>query len=188
MIGKLIIFSAPSGSGKTTIVKYLLNNNLNLEFSISATTRHPRQGELNGHDYYFITTDDFQHKIHDNQFVEWEEVYPGNYYGTLRSELERIWSHGNHVVFDIDVKGGLHLKNLFPEHALSVFVRPPSLKELETRLILRSTDEPETIKKRIEKAEYELTFADQFDVILVNDYLDAAKEKALQIVSEFINS
>jgi guanylate kinase len=186
MTGKLIIFSAPSGAGKTTIVKYLLESGLPLEFSISACSRLPRTGETNGKDYYFLSVEEFQKKIKDNEFIEWEEVYPGNFYGTLKSELERIWKNGNHVLFDIDVKGGVNLKKLFPKQTLSIFVMPPSVEELEHRLRNRSTDDEATIRKRVDKAVYELKFADQFDIILINDVLQEAKNKTFNLVSEFI--
>lgn len=186
MTGKLIIFSAPSGAGKTTIVKHLLQSGLPLEFSISACSRAPRTGEINGKDYYFLSVDDFKKKIDNNEFVEWEEVYAGNYYGTLRSEVERIWKNGNHVLFDIDVKGGVNLKKKYPKQTLSVFVMPPSVKELENRLRGRSTDDETTIQKRLDKAVYELNFADQFDVVLINDILQDAQLKAFNLVSEFI--
>ena len=187
MNGKFVIFSAPSGAGKTTIVKHLLETELPLEFSISACSRNPRMGEINGKDYYFLSEDEFKTKIAQNEFIEWEEVYTGNYYGTLKSEVERIWSQGKHVMFDIDVKGGINLKKMFPDITLSVFVKPPSVAELEKRLRGRSTDDNETIRKRLDKAVYELSFADQFDVSLVNDNLDEAKEKAKQLVQDFIS-
>ena len=186
MSSKLIIFSAPSGSGKTTIVKYLLTRQLNLEFSISVCSRIPRKGEINGKDYYFITTEEFKQKIATNQFIEWEEVYDGNYYGTLKTELERIWSNGNHVLFDIDVKGGINLKKIFKDQSLSVFVMPPSIEELKKRLLLRSSDDHSTIQKRIEKSVYEMTFADKFDIVLLNDNLLEAEEKAYNLVHDFI--
>ena len=186
MPGKLIIFSAPSGAGKTTIVKHLLCSELPLEFSISACSRSPRTGEINGKDYYFLSLEEFKQKIADDQFIEWEEVYAGNFYGTLKSELERIWGNGNHVLFDVDVKGGIHLKKRFPSNTLAVFVMPPSVKELEKRLINRSTDDAETIRKRVDKAVYELKYADQFDVVIVNDDLQDAKNKAFKLVSYFI--
>jgi guanylate kinase len=186
MNGKLIIFSAPSGAGKTTIVKHLLQSGLPLEFSISACSRKPRTGEVNGRDYYFLSEEEFRQKIQNNEFIEWEEVYAGNYYGTLRSEIERIWAKGKHVLFDIDVKGGVNLKKLFPNKTLSIFVEPPSVEELERRLIGRSTDDEETIRKRVDKAVYELGFADQFDVVIVNDILAEAQKKAIKIVSDFI--
>jgi guanylate kinase len=186
MLGKLIIFSAPSGAGKTTIVKHLLASGLPLEFSISACSRTPRTGEINGKDYYFLSAEEFKEKIERQEFIEWEEVYPGNFYGTLKSEVERIWKNGNHVVFDIDVKGGVNLKKLFPDITLSVFVMPPSVEELERRLVNRSTDDAATIRKRTDKAIYELKFADQFDVVLLNDNLQDAQNKVFKIVSEFI--
>ena len=186
MTGKLIIFSAPSGAGKTTIVKHLLKSGLPLEFSISACSRSPRVGETHGKDYYFLSVEDFKEKIKNNEFIEWEEVYAGNFYGTLRSEMERIWGNGNHVLFDIDVKGGINLKNKFPADTLSIFVMPPSVKELEHRLTIRSTDDEATIRKRIDKAVFELKYADQFDVILINDVLEEAQQKAFNLVSDFI--
>jgi guanylate kinase len=186
MTGKLIIFSAPSGAGKTTIVKHLLNSGLPLEFSISACSRSPREGEIHGKDYYFLTVDEFKKKIENNEFIEWEEVYSGNFYGTLRSEIERIWKNSNHVLFDIDVKGGINLKRKFPNQTLSIFVMPPSVKELEHRLTDRSTDDAATIRKRLDKAVFELKYADQFDVVLVNDILQEAQLKAYNLVSEFI--
>lgn len=157
-----------------------------MEFSISACNRAPRKGEIDGKDYYFLSTDQFRDKIKADQFIEWEEVYPGNFYGTLKSELNRIWNNGNHVLFDIDVKGGVHLKKLYPKNSLSVFVMPPSIEALESRLQNRSTDDLETIRKRLAKAEQEMLFANQFDVILINDDLSLAKEKALQLLTKFI--
>jgi guanylate kinase len=186
MTGKLIIFSAPSGAGKTTIVKHLLNSGLPLEFSISACSRSPREGEIHGKDYYFLTVDEFKKKIENNEFIEWEEVYSGNFYGTLRSEIERIWKNSNHVLFDIDVKGGINLKRKFPNQTLSIFVMPPSVKELEHRLTDRSTDDAATIRKRLDKAVFELKYTDQFDIVLVNDILQEAQLKAYNLVSEFI--
>ena len=188
MNGKLIIFSAPSGAGKTSIVKHVLESRLPLEFSISACSRHPRDGEIHGKDYFFLSVNEFQEKIIKNEFIEWEEVYPGNFYGTLKNEVERIWNNGHHVMFDIDVKGGLKLKKMYPAETLAIFVMPPSIEELKHRLISRSTDDDETIRKRVEKAEYELKFANQFDSILINDNLKDAQSKALKIVSEFINT
>jgi guanylate kinase len=185
MNGKLIIFSAPSGAGKTTIVKHLLAAGLPLEFSISATSRKPRAGETHGKDYYFLSPEDFKTRIDNNEFLEWEEVYAGNYYGTLRSETERIWAAGKHVLFDIDVKGGVNLKKMYPSNTLSIFVMPPSVEELERRLIGRSTDDAETIRKRVDKAVYELSFSNQFDVVLINDVLEDAQNKAIQLVSDF---
>jgi guanylate kinase len=186
MDGKLIVISAPSGSGKTTIVKEILNSGLNIEFSVSACSRAPRAGENHGKDYYFLTVDDFRKKIDLNEFVEWEEVYPGNYYGTLKSELQRIWEKGNHVIFDVDVVGGLNIKKQFADQCLAIFIRPPSIAELEKRLKGRATDSDETIKKRVEKAEYELTFAKQFDVIVVNDVLEEAVVKTRGEIITFL--
>lgn len=186
--GKLFVFSAPSGSGKTTIVRHLLEQeDLKLDFSISATSRAPRGQEADGKDYYFLSLSDFQSKIEANDFVEWEEVYTNNFYGTLKSELERIWSLGKHVVFDIDVVGGLNIKSQFPEQTLAIFVQPPSLEEMERRLRGRQTDTEEKIIERLAKAEKELAYAEKFDVILINDELSVAKEEAQQLVAAFIN-
>ena len=186
--GKLIVFSAPSGSGKTTIVKYLLTQpQLHLDFSISATSRYMRDGEINGKDYYFISPEDFQKKIAENAFVEHEEVYKDNFYGTLKTELERIWSEGKHVIFDIDVVGGLNIKNQYPDQTLAIFVNPPSVDELERRLKFRQTESDEKIAMRLEKAERELARAPEFDVILENHDLETAKNEAVQLVSNFLN-
>ena len=187
MQGKLIIFSAPSGAGKTTIVKHLLQQNLGLEFSISATSRGMRHTETNGKDYYFLTSDEFRKKIENDEFLEWEEVYTGTFYGTLKSEVERIRNNGKHVTFDVDVVGGCNIKKYYGDEALAIFVQPPSVEELRNRLVSRSTDAPEVIEKRVAKAEYELTCADKFDVILVNSELETACKKAEQLVVEFIN-
>ena len=186
MEGKLVIFSAPSGAGKTTIVKKLLTEMPILEFSISACTRVAREGEVDGKDYYFLSPDTFRSKIKNEEFIEWEEVYKDQYYGTLKSELERIWAKGHHVVFDIDVKGGINLKNIFRDKALSVFVKPPSIAELEKRLRNRKTDNEESIQKRIKKSALELTFADQFDKIVINDNLDLAIKDTINLVKSFI--
>lgn len=187
MPGKLIIFSAPSGAGKTTIVRHLLSQNLGLEFSISATSRAMRYTETNGKDYYFLSAEEFKAKIDNNEFLEWEEVYTGTFYGTLKSEVERIRNNGKHVVFDVDVVGGCNIKKYYGSEALAVFVQPPSVEELRNRLISRSTDAPEVIEKRVAKAEYELTFADQFDVIITNDELEKALAQAEQVIREFTN-
>ncbi|MGM0406801.1 MAG: guanylate kinase [Bacteroidota bacterium] len=187
MEGKLIIFSAPSGSGKTTIVKNLLQKKLNLEFSISATNRPKRTNEKEGKDYYFLTTDDFKSKIRNNEFVEWEEVYENRFYGTLKSELHRIWSKGNHVIFDVDVVGGLNIKKQYPDKALSIFVMPPNINILEQRLRNRSTDSNQDIEIRIAKAKKELEFAKQFDLVILNDDLNLAVKEAEQAVNNFIN-
>jgi len=184
--GKLIIFSAPSGSGKTTIVKELLANNPNLGFSISACTRDKRgRSEANGQDYYFMTPDEFRAKIDENAFVEWEEVYPGAYYGTLKSEIERIWASGKHVIFDVDVKGGLALKNYYKERALAIFVKVPTLEMLEDRLRARGTETEESLSKRIFKMKFEWAFQDKFDVILVNDKLEDAVKEAQNLFDNF---
>jgi len=187
MQGKLIIFSAPSGAGKTTIVRHLLSRNLDLEFSISATSREKRHNEINGRDYYFLSAEEFKSKIDNNEFLEWEEVYTGTFYGTLKSEVERIRSKGMNVIFDVDVVGGCNIKKYYGADALAVFVQPPSVEELQKRLLYRSTDTPEVIEKRIQKAEYELTFASQFDQIIVNEHLDKAFEDAEKCVHEFLN-
>lgn len=185
--GKLIIFSAPSGSGKTTIVKHLLESFPdNICFSISASTREPRGEEVDGKDYYFISKEEFLHRVAKEQFIEFEEVYSGTFYGTLRSEVERIWSLGKHVIFDLDVVGGLRLKRKFGERALAIFVNPPDLKTLEQRLRGRGTDSEEKLKERIAKAEKELTYAQDFDVVLTNDNLDIAFEEAKCLVREFL--
>ncbi len=184
MKGKLLILSAPSGSGKTTIVKQLLRSNPKLEFSISACSRAIRSGEVNGRDYYFITPTDFRKMIDNDEFVEWEEVYSNSFYGTLKSELERIWAKGNHVVFDVDVKGGLNLKRIYNDQALAIFIMPPSVEELKRRLELRGTESPESIAKRVGKAKEEMEFAKDFDMIVINDNL----EKAIAEVKDLVNS
>jgi guanylate kinase len=187
--GKLLVFSAPSGSGKTTIVRHLLAQpDLNLEFSISCTTRAPRGEEVDGKDYYFISWEEFKKHIKAEDFVEWEEVYTDNFYGTLKAEVERIWALGKHVIFDIDVAGGLRIKHKFPEETLAVFVKPPSVDELKRRLKQRSTESEDKINMRIAKASVELATAPQFDTIIKNYDLDVAKEDAYQLVKKFINT
>lgn len=186
-MGKVIIFSAPSGAGKSTIVNYLLTKNLGLEFSISATSRLPRGKETNGKEYYFFTQEEFKRRIEANEFLEWEEVYPGCFYGTLRSELERIWGHGNTVVFDVDVVGGLNIKKKFGKDALAVFIQAPSVEELRRRLIGRGTDDSEKIELRVAKAEYEMGFASQFDTVIVNDTVEKAFADAEQKVRKFLS-
>ncbi len=186
--GKLIIFSAPSGSGKTTLAKHVLSNIENITFSISACSRKPREGEKNGVEYYFLSVENFKRKIAENAFVEWEEVYHDHFYGTLISEIEKIRSLGNHVLFDVDVIGGLNIKKKYGDEALAIFVKPLSVNVLIERLFSRSTDSSEAIKTRIEKAEHELSFQDQFDVIVVNDKLEKAKRQTLKLVHDFINS
>lgn len=184
--GKLIIFSAPSGSGKSTIINYLLGCNLDLAFSISATSRLPRGNEKNGVEYYFLTPDEFRNKIANGDFIEYEEVYKDNFYGTLKTEVERIRKAGKNVVFDVDVIGGVNIKNIFGDEALSMFIMPPSIEELRKRLIGRNTDSMETIEKRLGKAEYEMSFAEKFDKIVINNDLDIAKNEALNIIKDFI--
>lgn len=185
-MGKVIIFSAPSGSGKTTIVKALLEVFPQFEFSISATSRHPRGTEQHGKDYYFLSDKEFCKAIAEDKFVEYEEVYSGTHYGTLRSEVERIWAKGNIIIFDVDVMGGINLKKIFGEDALSIFIMPPSVEELRRRLIGRGTDAPETIEKRVAKAEFELSKSDQFDKVVVNDDLQTAIAEATNHITSFI--
>ncbi len=184
---KLIIVSAPSGSGKTTIVKHLLSNFPNMAFSISATSREKRKGETDGKDYYFISVDQFKDKIKSNNLLEWEEVYTGTFYGTLKSEIDKQLNNGRDVIFDVDVVGGLNIKKFFGDRALSVFVCPPSIEELENRLKCRNTDSDETIKKRVNKAAEELEYSNKFDFILINDNLEEAKKVIVEKVAEFLN-
>lgn len=186
MSGKLIIFSAPSGAGKSTIVQHLLTRNLNLEFSISATSRAPRGVEKHGVDYYYLSPDEFRQKIDNQEFLEYEEVYANCFYGTLRSEIDRITSQDKNIVFDVDVVGGLNIKKEFCDRALAVFIAPPSIEILHKRLVGRGTDTPEMIKKRIGKAEFEMSFAPQFDVVIVNDVLDKSKAEAEEIIRKFV--
>jgi guanylate kinase len=185
--GKLIIFSAPSGAGKTTIVKHLLTKGYGLEFSISATSRAPRSTETHGKDYYFLTQNEFQQKVANGEFLEWEEVYAGTCYGTLKSEVERILNKGKHVIFDVDVVGGTNIKKYYGDEALAIFVKPPSIDELRKRLVGRSTDSAEVIEKRVQKAEYELTFAPNFDVVLISRELPVTLANAEELVSNFLN-
>jgi guanylate kinase len=185
--GKAIIFSAPSGSGKTTIVKHLLEKFDELQFSISASTRDRRgRNEENGKDYYFLSPQDFKDKIDNNEFVEWEEVYEGNFYGTLKSEIDRIWAAGKHVIFDVDVKGGISLKKYFGEQALSIFVKVPDLQTLKTRLTDRNTESPESLSRRLYKAQFEMSFENKFDTILINDELPKTLKKAEALVKLFL--
>ena len=187
--GKLIVFSAPSGSGKTTLVHHLLDQEkLGLQFSISATSRPRRGQEIDGKDYYFISKEKFQEHIKNKDFLEWEEVYTDNFYGTLISEVNRIWQNGKAAIFDIDVVGGLRIKEKFPENTLAVFVQPPSIEVMESRLRNRKTDSEEKIKERLAKASKELEFSEKFDYVLVNDDLESAKKEAEKIVSDFINN
>ncbi|MHA7841782.1 MAG: guanylate kinase [Winogradskyella sp.] len=186
--GKFIVFSAPSGSGKTTIVRHLLKQpELNLEFSISATSREARGNEVHGKDYYYLSLKEFKNKIKNDEFLEWEEVYRDNFYGTLKAEVERIWAKGKHVIFDIDVSGGLRIKRKFPEQTLAVFVKPPDLNELVRRLKDRGEESPEKISMRVAKAPAELATAPLFDEIVVNSNLEEALENAYKLVSDFIN-
>ena len=187
MKGKLVIFSAPSGSGKTTIVRHLLGLDLGLRFSISATSRAPRGAEIHGQDYYFLSPNDFRKRIENKEFLEWEEVYKDQYYGTLRSEVERIWTEGNHALFDIDVKGGVNLKKAFGKNALAVFVAPPSLEILEERLRNRGTDDEASMKKRLDKAAYELSFKSSFDRVIVNEILTEAQQEAEALIRDFLS-
>ena len=185
-MGKLVIFSAPSGSGKTTIVRELLKRFNCFEFSISATSRKPRGEERDGKDYYFLSNEEFKACVERGEFVEWEEVYQGTCYGTLKREMERIWAKGNIILFDVDVMGGISLKRLFGDDACSVFIMPPSIEELERRLRGRGTDAEEIILKRIAKAEFELSKAPEFDHIVVNDKLDDAVSEVEKILNDFI--
>jgi guanylate kinase len=183
----LVIISAPSGAGKTSIANYLLMKNPNLEFSVSATTRKPRGNEVNGKEYYFISVNEFRDKIRNGEFVEWQEVYKNQFYGTLKSEVERIWKKNCHAVFDVDVKGGINLKNIFGTRAISIFIMPPSAKDLEERLISRGTEDRSKIRMRIEKAMEEMKLANQFDQIVVNDDLVRVQNEVYKIVDRFIN-
>ena len=186
--GKLIVFSAPSGSGKTTIVRHLLaQEELNLEFSVSATSRTKRGDEINTKDYYFLSIDDFKQHIKADEFLEWEEVYRDNFYGTFKKEVERIWALGKHVIFDIDVSGGLRIKRKFPEQTLAVFVKPPSIDALKIRLKKRQTESQDKINMRVAKASAELATAPLFDFIIENDVLEMAQKEAYTTVSQFIN-
>lgn len=186
MAGKLIIFSAPSGSGKSTIITHLLKQNLNLHFSISATSRAPRGSEQDGVEYYFLSPEEFRRRIANDEFLEYEEVYADKYYGTLKSEVERMLEEGKNVIFDVDVVGGCNIKKQYGDRALSVFIQPPCVAELRKRLEGRGTDTPEVIESRIAKAEYELGFACRFDVIIVNDDLEKAQAEALKVIGDFI--
>jgi guanylate kinase len=183
---KLVIISAPSGAGKTTIVKHLLESRLNLSFSVSATTRAIRNNEKDGEDYFFLSVQEFKKRIENNEFVEWEEVYQDLFYGTLKSELERIWAKEGNVIFDVDVKGGISLKKKFGTNAIAIFIMPPSVEELENRLLKRATDSKEIIKMRIEKAHEEMKLANQFDTVIVNHQLDRAKKETFKTVASFL--
>jgi guanylate kinase len=190
MKGKLIVVSAPSGSGKSTIVQWLMKEHpeLRLYFSVSCTSRPPRGTEQNGVEYFFLTPEEFREKIADNEFLEYEEVYQDRFYGTLKSQVERQLQDGQNVVFDVDVKGGINIKKYYGSRAMSLFIQPPSVEELRRRLTGRATDTPEAIEDRLAKAEYELTFAPQFDHIIVNDDLETAKQETLQLMREFLAS
>ena len=188
MAGKLIIFSAPSGSGKSTIINFLQKQDLNLHFSISATSRAPRGTEKDGVEYYFLTPDEFRARIAAGDFLEYEEVYTDKYYGTLKSEVERRLMSGDNVIFDVDVVGGCNIKKFYGDRALSVFIQPPSIEDLRSRLEGRGTDAPEVIESRIAKAEYELSFAPQFDCVIVNDDLETAKAEALKVIKKFLEA
>jgi len=187
-LSKVVIFTAPSGAGKTTLVRHLLSQLKQLMFSVSATTRNKRSFEINGHDYYFLTTDEFEAKVRDEEFLEYEEVYRGFYYGTLKSEIERIWGLNKVVIFDVDVKGALAIKNHYGDDALAVFVKPPTLEILKQRLIDRSTETPESLAIRLKRVELEMTYEQLFDAVVVNDVLEDAKKEALKVVSDFINA
>lgn len=187
-MAKLIIFSAPSGAGKSTLVRFLLEQRLNIQFSISATSRKPRGNERNGVEYYFLTPDEFRRRITNNEFLEYEEVYEDKFYGTLKSEVDRILAEGNNVVFDVDCIGGLNIKKIYGDQALSIFVMPPSIEALRERLEKRGTDTPTVIEHRLAKAEYEISFASQFDATVYNEDYDQAKEEVLKLVIEFVGS
>lgn len=184
--GKLIIFSAPSGSGKSTIINYLMQQGLQMHFSISATSRAPRGTEKHGVEYFFLTPEEFRQRIANDEFVEYEEVYTDKFYGTLKSQVEHQLEEGQNVVFDVDVKGGCNIKKFYGERALSLFIMPPSVEELRRRLEGRGTDTPEVIQSRLDKAEYEMTFAPQFDKVVVNDDLETAEAEALALIKEFL--
>lgn len=186
MANKVLIFSAPSGSGKSTIVNHILGLHPEVEFSVSATSRPPRGQEQDGVEYYFIAEDEFRRRIENEEFVEFEEVYPGRFYGTLKEEVERIWAKGNVIIFDVDVKGGVNLKKYFGDKALSVFIQAPSIEELRRRLVSRGTDSEEEIEKRVGKAAEEMTYADKFDYILVNDDLETAFAESEKVVDNFL--
>lgn len=186
--GKLIIFSAPSGSGKSTLINYLMQQGLPLSFSVSATSRAPRGSEQYGVEYYFLTEEEFRTRIAADEFLEYEEVYPGKFYGTLKSEVERLRNAGRHVMFDVDVVGGVNIKRFYGDEAMSVFIQPPSVEVLRERLIGRATDAPEVIATRVAKAEQELTYAPQFDYVIVNDVLEEAQRDVLALVKEFTNN
>ena len=183
---KLIIISAPSGAGKTSIVKYLLQQDLKLAFSISVTSRPMRPGEVDKKDYYFYSVEEFKSKLEAGEFLEWQEVYVNQFYGTLKSEIERIWATGHHVLFDVDVLGGINIKKYYGDQALSIFIKPPSPEVLAQRLAGRGTETPESLAKRIAKADYELTFENQFDKVVVNDDLQVAQQETVKLIQDFL--
>ena len=187
MNGKAIIVCAPSGAGKTSIVKQLLSELPRLSFSVSACSRSRRENEVHGKDYYFLTADEFRTRIQRGEFVEWEEVYPGNFYGTLKSELERIWNEGRSPIFDVDVKGGISLKTYFGSNALAIYIRPPSIEALESRLRKRGTETEETLRKRLDRAEFELGFANNFDLAIINESLEQACSDSVDAVIQFMD-
>lgn len=187
MTAKLIIISAPSGAGKSTLIRYLLMQKLDIQFSISATSRKPRGEEKNGVEYYFLSSDEFRQRINNNEFLEYEEVYPDRFYGTLKSEVDNIIANGSNVIFDVDCVGGLNIKQIYGDRALSIFIMPPSIKVLRERLEKRGTDSPTVIEKRLTKAEYEMSFAPKFDITVCNDDYDKAKAEILKLITTFIN-
>lgn len=187
MSGKLIIFSAPSGSGKSTMINYLLKQGLHLAFSISATSRPPRGTEQHGIEYFFLSPEEFRKRIENDEFLEYEEVYTDRFYGTLKAQVEKQLAAGENVIFDVDVVGGCNIKKFYGDRALSVFIQPPSMEELRKRLEGRGTDEPAVIESRLAKAEFELGFADKFDVVIINDVIEEARTKALKVIKEFLD-
>lgn len=187
MKGKLIIFSAPSGAGKSTMINYLLKQGLKLAFSISATSRPPRGTEQHGVEYFFLSPEEFRQRINNDEFLEYEEVYKDRFYGTLKEQVEKQLAAGQNVIFDVDVVGGCNIKNFYGDRALSVFIQPPSMEVLRERLVGRGTDEPSVIENRLAKAEFELSFANKFDVVIINDNLEEARKKALKVIQEFLN-
>ena len=186
MKGKLVILSAPSGSGKSTIIQHILGKNLPLEFSVSATSRPPRGNEKNGVEYYFLSPNEFKQKINENCFIEYEEVYPDRFYGTLKSEIEKKLDAGKNIILDVDVAGGLNIKKMYGNNALLIFIQPPSIKELQRRLESRGTDSPEVIADRISKASFELSLASEYDAIVINDQLEKAEKETINIINNFL--
>lgn len=186
--GRLIIVTAPSGAGKTTIVHYLAETVPNLAFSVSATTRKKREKETEGIDYYFLSHEEFQQKITGGELLEWQEVYPGQFYGTLQSEVARLWKDGKNIIFDVDVNGAMNLKAMYPRHTLSIFIQPPSLEVLIERLQKRATESPDALATRIERVRYEMTCAEKFDITIVNDQLPVAEQEAYNAVTKFLSA